>query len=241
MSTAPTPADILQRIQHVQADTAGVMEASRWVEWILANRLNAQGTGIHSRVNGVQHLLAADLVADLRYLAAVRNDFAHNPLAAVRQPDRFVDTAQRAVRRLLEMPLPAARAAAPAAPPGQRLHFVAVAAGFWALAVIAFWLYGQTQARASGGEPLPPPLPPQAATAPPAAARAEPRPAPPARPSAVAPTRAAETRSAGAAPARPATGTATPAAAAGDAPRAEAAAGEATLSVEELRKLKSSF
>ncbi|NCT82820.1 MAG: hypothetical protein GXC94_06725, partial [Comamonadaceae bacterium] len=113
MSREPTPTEILDRVKAIQADTAGVMEASRWAEWILERRFGATGTGIHTRVNSVQQLLGDDLVADLRYLASVRNDFAHNPMAVVRQPARFTATAQRALRQLLDAPV--APTAAPAA------------------------------------------------------------------------------------------------------------------------------
>lgn len=238
MSAAPTSAEILGKIRHVQADTAGVMEAARWVEWILANRFQAEGTGIHSRVSAVQHRLASELVADLRYLASVRNDFAHNPLAEVRQPERFVQTAQRAVRRLLEAPAdpqPPQRRSAIAAQSAPRMRFVVAVAGFWAVAVIAMWLYGQVLAGNEGPARPDDALPARTEVAPtPALDHVQPRPAP-----------QAATRTA-AAPARPATTAARhrPAAepdAASDRARPEAPADDAGLSTEELRKLKASL
>lgn len=238
MSAAPTSAEILERIQRVQADTAGVMEAARWVEWILANRFQADGTGIHSRVSAVQHRLASELVADLRYLASVRNDFAHNPLAEVRQPDRFVQTAKRAVRRLLEAPveepqlLP--RRGAAAVQSGPRTRFVVAVAGFWALVAIAAWLYGQVQAGGVGsGRESDIPQDGAAALAP-AAERTLPRP-----PGALA-------RTAEALPVRPAASSARHRSAAEpdavQSPlRSEVPADDAALSTEDLRKLKASL
>ena len=245
MSTALTAADILERIRHIQADTAGVMEASRWAEWVLSNRFKAEGTGIHSRVNAIQHLLPAELVADLRYLASVRNDFAHNPMAKVRQPERFTSTARRVLQHLLDMPVPAARPAparAPAPPAGlQRMVFVASVAGFWAIAVIAYALVLEAR-RPDPAEPAAAEVEQELREASPGLSRPEAsataehrepeRSAPPAR-----------TRKADAAP-QPA-GTRTPAVAEARTPRkADASASvpvgpdDSGLSLEDLRKLK---
>jgi hypothetical protein len=232
MSAAISPADILDRVRRIQADTAGVMEAARWVEWILAHRFHAAGTGIHSRVTAVQHLLGSELVADLRYLGTVRNDFAHNPLAAVRQPDRFTQTAQRVVRRLLEMPGPAAPRAA-VAPDAIRMPFVAGVAGFWTVVVLAVWMVGEQPPREAGTGQAPAAVPARASVAPgaeiiagprarPAGARTDDRP-----PRAPAPAPA---------PARP-----TVEAAAARAPVTQGTTDDGELSVEDLRKLKSSF
>ncbi|MFT7771645.1 hypothetical protein [Roseateles sp.] len=237
MSAAPTSAEIIGKIQHVQADTAGVMEAARWVEWILANRFQAEGTGIHSRVSAVQHRLAGELVADLRYLASVRNDFAHNPLAEVRQPERFVQTAQRAVRRLLEAPAdpqPPQRRSAVAAQSGPRMRFVVAVAGFWAVAAIAMWLYGQLQARDEGSTHLGDAQPARVLAPPPIADHAQPRPA---SRSATRTAEAAARPASTAARHRPAT---EPDATQSFA-KPEVPMDDAGLSTEELRKLKASL
>jgi len=238
LNAAPTSAEILERIQHVQADTAGVMEAARWVEWILANRFRAEGTGIHSRVSAAQHRLAGELVADLRYLASVRNDFAHNPLAEVRQPDRFVQTAKRAVRSLLETPTEEPQLLQRRGPAGvrsaPRTRFVVAVAGFWAVVAIAVWLYGQVRAGGVGAERVSDVPQDRAAAVTPAADRTLPQP-----PRAVA-------RTAEALPVRPGASAARhrsaaePDAALGPV-RPEAPADDATLSTEELRKLKASL
>ncbi|MFG6486876.1 hypothetical protein ACG04R_09345 [Roseateles sp. BYS78W] len=138
-----TSAEILDRIRNIKADTAGVMEVSRWVEWVLMHRFDAQGTGIHSRVTSVEHRLPADLLSDLRYLGSVRNDFAHNPLAEVRSPERYTRTSQAVLRRLLEMPphtnqSATTRTAAAAEPAsGRSRGFVALVAGACLLLFVA--------------------------------------------------------------------------------------------------------
>lgn len=232
MSREPTPSEILDRVSAVQADTAGVMEASRWAEWLLEHRFGASGTGIHTRVNSVQHLLSDALVADLRYLASVRNDFAHNPMATVRAPDRFTQTAQRAVRQLLETPTAAAaprRQAGPAPAarvgrPRNRAAFAAIVAGFWALAMAGFSLFNRG-ALPEAGVAQPPEAAPAAQVAPPRQPQAE----QPARPAAA---RAPRARPAPE-PAEPPS-PATPAQADASPPPPV----ESGLSVDDLRKLK---
>jgi len=66
-----------------EEDVAVIIRYTREIETILKDKFGATGTGLHSKVNFIEWMLADSLIKQIRYLATVRNDAMHNHSAKV--------------------------------------------------------------------------------------------------------------------------------------------------------------
>lgn len=96
--------DIQQRIESIDADIAGVMTTGQLLEHLLDERVGARGKGIHEKLTSVSSAIP-ELVSQIRYLSSIRNSFAHDVNPTIRDPQRFVKTAQDVLSDLNARPI----------------------------------------------------------------------------------------------------------------------------------------
>lgn len=96
--------DIQQRIESIDADIAGVMTTGQLLEHLLDERVGARGKGIHEKLTSVSSAIP-ELVSHIRYLSSIRNSFAHDVNPKIRDPQRFVKTAQDVLSDLNARPI----------------------------------------------------------------------------------------------------------------------------------------
>ena len=77
-----------------------VIILTRKLEGILENEFQADGRGLHEKINSVENHLPDFLKKKLRYTATVRNKLMHEDGFVIPQPEVFISTAKQAINEL---------------------------------------------------------------------------------------------------------------------------------------------
>jgi len=65
------------------SDIEIAVKASRLIESLLEQKLNATGKGLHSKLTSVENKLSSAMVSKIRYIASVRNNVVHEDGATI--------------------------------------------------------------------------------------------------------------------------------------------------------------